>query len=63
MSRMQKTVASVINICIIGITVEAFYHIMVCQICICHWIITKLHFLSLYLQQWNGLINVLFLFF
>jgi len=34
MSGMQKTVRSVIDICIIGIIVEAFYHIMVCQICI-----------------------------
>ena len=34
MSRMQKTVASVIDVCIIGIIVEAFYHIMLCQICI-----------------------------
>jgi len=34
MSIMQKTVRSVIDICIIGIIVEAFYHIMVCQICI-----------------------------
>ena len=51
MSRMQKTVGSVINICILGIIIEAFYHIMVCQICICRSVITKLHFLSLYLQQ------------
>jgi hypothetical protein len=42
MSRMQKTVASVINIWIIGIIVEAFYHIMVCQVCICQSVITKL---------------------